>query len=193
MIGLVDQHHAIGIEPAALERFRPDIAAACRTAFAARATDAKFVRPGKDEFAAVPSESVDYAVMEKCPGVLDIRMEELAAGWNDLGAWDAVWKVLPKDAKMEDRLRECRTAGRPIELKVFDIDIMTPEGTQAAFRKIVDAKVHAIASPFAIKDPRFVINAQNCVHCKTCDIKDPSQNIRWVVPEGGGGPNYPNM
>lgn len=42
-------------------------------------------------------------------------------------------------------------------------------------------------------DPQFVINAQNCVHCKTCDIKDPSQNIEWTVPEGGGGPNYPNM
>ncbi|HZT46611.1 MAG TPA: electron transfer flavoprotein-ubiquinone oxidoreductase [Hyphomicrobiaceae bacterium] len=41
--------------------------------------------------------------------------------------------------------------------------------------------------------PRFVINAQNCVHCKTCDIKDPNQNINWVVPEGGGGPNYPGM
>jgi electron-transferring-flavoprotein dehydrogenase len=41
--------------------------------------------------------------------------------------------------------------------------------------------------------PRFVINAQNCVHCKTCDIKDPNQNIIWVPPEGGGGPNYPNM
>ncbi|PRD39698.1 UNVERIFIED_CONTAM: etfD [Trichonephila clavipes] len=40
---------------------------------------------------------------------------------------------------------------------------------------------------------RFQINAQNCVHCKTCDIKDPAQNINWVVPEGGGGPNYPNM
>jgi electron-transferring-flavoprotein dehydrogenase len=42
-------------------------------------------------------------------------------------------------------------------------------------------------------DKRFQINAQNCVHCKTCDIKDPQQNITWVVPEGGGGPNYPNM
>ncbi|HYE49939.1 MAG TPA: electron transfer flavoprotein-ubiquinone oxidoreductase [Azospirillaceae bacterium] len=42
-------------------------------------------------------------------------------------------------------------------------------------------------------NPRFVINAQNCVHCKTCDIKDPTQNIVWTVPEGGGGPNYPNM
>lgn len=42
-------------------------------------------------------------------------------------------------------------------------------------------------------DHRFQINAQNCIHCKTCDIKDPTQNITWVVPEGGGGPNYPNM
>ena len=42
-------------------------------------------------------------------------------------------------------------------------------------------------------NPKFVINAQNCVHCKTCDIKDPNQNITWVPPEGGGGPNYPNM
>ena len=42
-------------------------------------------------------------------------------------------------------------------------------------------------------EPRLQINAQNCVHCKTCDIKDPTQNIVWVTPEGGGGPNYPNM
>jgi electron-transferring-flavoprotein dehydrogenase len=42
-------------------------------------------------------------------------------------------------------------------------------------------------------NPRLQINAQNCVHCKTCDIKDPTQNINWVTPEGGGGPNYPNM
>jgi electron-transferring-flavoprotein dehydrogenase len=42
-------------------------------------------------------------------------------------------------------------------------------------------------------NPRFQINAQNCVHCKTCDIKDPAENITWVTPEGGGGPNYPNM
>jgi mannose-1-phosphate guanylyltransferase / mannose-6-phosphate isomerase len=84
---------------AALQRFRPDIASACGASWAARAVDALFVRPGKAEFAAVPSESVDYAVMEKCPGTdIDIRMVELAAGWNDLGAWEAVWQVLPKDA-----------------------------------------------------------------------------------------------
>jgi electron-transferring-flavoprotein dehydrogenase len=49
------------------------------------------------------------------------------------------------------------------------------------------------ADPEARTGPRFVINAQNCVHCKTCDIKDPAQNINWVTPEGGGGPNYPGM
>ena len=42
-------------------------------------------------------------------------------------------------------------------------------------------------------DLKYVINAQNCVHCKTCDIKDPNRNITWVPPEGAGGPNYPNM
>lgn len=83
---------------AALERFRPDIASACRAAWAAKSADASFVRPGKAEFAAVPSESVDYAVIEKCTGAgLPLRMVELSAGWNDLGAWEAVWQVLPKD------------------------------------------------------------------------------------------------
>ena len=42
-------------------------------------------------------------------------------------------------------------------------------------------------------EPELQINSQNCIHCKTCDIKDPSQNITWVTPEGGGGPSYPNM
>jgi mannose-1-phosphate guanylyltransferase / mannose-6-phosphate isomerase len=85
---------------AALERFRPDIAAACRAAWAPRSVDAAFVRPGKAEFAAVPAESVDYAVMERCPGSgIDIRMVGLDAGWNDLGAWEAVWQVADKDAQ----------------------------------------------------------------------------------------------
>ncbi len=84
----------------ALQSFRPDIAQATRAAWAVRATDARFVRPGKAEFEAVPSESVDYAVMERCPGSdFDIRMVPLAAGWNDLGAWDAVWQVNGKDAQ----------------------------------------------------------------------------------------------
>ena len=85
---------------AALEQFRPDIAAACRAAWAVRATDAHFVRPGRAEFEAVPAESVDYAVMERCPGsAFDIRMVALEAGWNDLGAWEAVWQVAERDAQ----------------------------------------------------------------------------------------------
>ncbi len=84
---------------AALERFRPDIASATRAAWAVRREDGPFIRPGRDEFALVPSESVDYAVMEKAPGTdLTVRMVPLAAGWSDLGAWDAVWQSLPKDA-----------------------------------------------------------------------------------------------
>lgn len=84
----------------AIERFRPDIAAATRAAWAHRRSDAAFVRPSKAEFAAIPSESIDYAVMERCPGSgFPICMAPLDAGWSDLGAWDAVWSVLPKDSE----------------------------------------------------------------------------------------------
>jgi len=55
------------------------------------------------------------------------------------------------------------------------------------------AGVYEVLRDDSGNNPRFQINAQNCVHCKTCDIKDPAQNINWTVPEGGGGPNYPNM
>ena len=55
------------------------------------------------------------------------------------------------------------------------------------------AGVYEIVTDEGGANPRLQINAQNCVHCKTCDIKDPTQNINWVSPEGGGGPNYPNM
>ncbi len=83
----------------ALERFRPDMATACRAAWAARSVDAAFVRPGQAEFAAIPAESIDCAVMENCPGSEQaIEMVALDAGWSDLGAWDAVWDALPKDA-----------------------------------------------------------------------------------------------
>lgn len=82
----------------ALERFRPDILEATRIAWSKRTVDTHFVRPGKAEFAAIPSESVDYAAMERCPGSqFPIKMVPLDAGWDDLGAWDAVWKVLSKD------------------------------------------------------------------------------------------------
>jgi len=82
----------------ALKQFRPDILQATQAAWDKRSSDNKFVRPGKVEFTAIPSESVDYAAMEHCPGSsFPIKMVPLDAGWNDLGAWDAVWNVLPKD------------------------------------------------------------------------------------------------
>lgn len=86
----------------ALEQFRSDILQATRLSWAKRNTDANpatpFIRPGKAEFAAIPAESVDYSVMEHCPGSrFAIKMVPLDAGWSDLGAWDAVWNVLPKD------------------------------------------------------------------------------------------------
>jgi mannose-1-phosphate guanylyltransferase / mannose-6-phosphate isomerase len=82
----------------ALKKFRPDIEASARAAWTARAGDAFFVRPGAAEFAKVPAESVDYAVMERCPGsAFDIRMVSLNAGWSDLGAWNSVWQHATKD------------------------------------------------------------------------------------------------
>jgi mannose-1-phosphate guanylyltransferase/mannose-6-phosphate isomerase len=86
---------------AAIERCRADIAAATRAAWQARSLDAAFVRPGREAFAAIPPESIDYAVMEPVaaePGDFSLRMVPLAAGWNDLGAWEAVWQVSEKDA-----------------------------------------------------------------------------------------------
>ena len=87
---------------AALREFRPDIFEACEKAWQNKSEDSadsvRFVRPGKEEFKAIPSESIDYAVIEKCPGSrFPIKMVELDAGWNDLGAWDAVWQVGKQD------------------------------------------------------------------------------------------------
>jgi len=83
----------------ALARFRGDIASAVGLAWTGRSVDGKFVRPDRSAFEAVPSESVDYAVMEHCAGSgIALRMVELDAGWNDLGAWDAVWQTAARDA-----------------------------------------------------------------------------------------------
>jgi mannose-1-phosphate guanylyltransferase/mannose-6-phosphate isomerase len=86
----------------ALQQFRPDILHSTTAAWEKRSTDANtasaFLRPGKAEFLAIPAESIDYSVMESCPSSeYPIKMIPLDAGWSDLGAWDAVWSVLPKD------------------------------------------------------------------------------------------------
>ena len=85
---------------------------------------------------------------------------------------------------------------QPSHLKLIDtsvpIQINLPKYAEPA-QRFCPAGVYEVLRDDDGSNPRFQINAQNCVHCKTCDIKDPSKNIVWTVPEGGGGPNYPNM
>ena len=124
-------------------------------------------------------------------------------------------QLLPASQAPRDRLSAARTArsrfdrlssvfisntnheeDQPPHLRLRD-----PEKAIAVNYRLYDlpeqrycpAGVYEIVTEAATGEPRLQINAQNCVHCKTCDIKDPEQNIDWVVPEGGGGPNYPNM
>ena len=85
---------------------------------------------------------------------------------------------------------------QPVHLRLKDPSVAVEHNLRlydAPEQRYCPAGVYEIIRNDDGSNPRLQINAQNCVHCKTCDIKDPTQNINWVTPEGGGGPNYPNM
>ncbi|WP_026606230.1 electron transfer flavoprotein-ubiquinone oxidoreductase [Methylocapsa acidiphila] len=134
----------------------------------------------------------------------------LRHGGPDYASLKPLWKVKPieypkPDGKLTfDRLSSVFISNtnheedQPVHLHLKDpsipIEKNLPEYGEPARLYCPAAVYEVVYGDDATKtDPRFVINAQNCVHCKTCDIKDPAQNIDWVPPEGGGGPNYPNM
>ena len=85
---------------------------------------------------------------------------------------------------------------QPVHLKLIDSDLpinYTLEKYDEPAQRYCPVGVYEVQYDQDNKNPKFVINSQNCIHCKTCDIKEPAQNINWVTPEGGGGPNYTNM
>lgn len=150
-------------------------------------------------------------------GGLDMWVASLT-GWNPLGTWkhgksdalatEKASKHKPIDYPKPDgvisfdRLTNLsfsatnHSEDQPCHLQLKDpsipIAVNLPEFAEPA-QRYCPAGVYEVLRDDDGSNPRFQINAQNCVHCKTCDIKDPSQNINWVTPQGGEGPNYPNM
>ena len=88
------------------------------------------------------------------------------------------------------------TENQPVHLQLKDSELpisYTLNEYDEPSQRYCPVGVYEVHQDNENETPRFVINSQNCIHCKTCDIKEPSQNINWVTPEGGGGPKYANM
>jgi len=151
-------------------------------------------------------------------GGIDMTITNLFRGWSPFGTW----KHGKTDAASTETADKHKPIAYPKPDGVLSFDKLSSvfisntnhEEEQPAHLKLLDpsvpirvnlpkygepARLYCPAGVYEVlydeqgQNPRFQINAQNCVHCKTCDVKDPSQNIVWTTPEGGGGPNYPNM
>lgn len=144
----------------ALKKFRPDILRATEKAWSLNESDDKFVRPNHELFASIPAESIDYAVIDKCPGSeISIKMLPLNAGWNDLGAWNTVWSSGEADA----------------DGNVKNGDILLSEGTKNNY-------VHATSRLVA------VVGVSNLVIIETSDAllvldKNQSQQVKQIVKQ----------
>ncbi len=137
-------------------------------------------------FGTQPHGKPDHACLKPLSEVTPIVYQKL----TQKPAFDKLSSVFVSNTNHEE--------DQPVHLKLKDPSIPVEQNLPIygePARLYCPAGVYEVvyADDAAKTDPRFVINAQNCVHCKTCDIKDPAQNITWVPPEGGGGPNYPNM
>jgi len=125
----------------------------------------------------------DYATLRKASGSKPIRYPKP----DGVISFDRLTNVAYSAVNHEE--------DEPSHLKLKDpaipIAVNLPNWAEPA-QRYCPAGVYEVVEE-AGRGARFQINHQNCVHCKTCDIKDPSQNIEWVVPQGGEGPNYPNM
>ncbi len=137
-------------------------------------------------FGTQPHGKPDHACLKPLSEVTPIVYQKL----TQKPAFDKLSSVFVSNTNHEE--------DQPVHLRLKDPSIPIEQNLPIygePARLYCPAGVYEVvyADDAAKTDPRFVINAQNCVHCKTCDIKDPAQNITWVPPEGGGGPNYPNM
>jgi electron-transferring-flavoprotein dehydrogenase len=150
-------------------------------------------------------------------GGIDMWMRTLLRGWSPFGTWqhdkndaaslkpasdfEPISYPKPDGVLTFDKLTNLSFSGtnheedQPVHLRLTDPSIPIarnlPEYAEPA-QRYCPANVYEVVRDES-GNARFQINAQNCVHCKTCDIKDPAQNITWVCPEGGGGPNYAGM
>ncbi|MCP8689540.1 electron transfer flavoprotein-ubiquinone oxidoreductase [Marinobacterium sedimentorum] len=159
--------------------------------------------PAMHRFGTLLGGAFNYIDQNLCGGKLPVTLHDTRADYAQLTPAAQSQKIdYPKpDGKLSfDKLSSVFLSNtnheedQPSHLQLKDASI--PIGTNLPTwaepaQRFCPAGVYEVVEEAS--GPRFQINAQNCVHCKTCDIKDPSQNITWVTPEGGGGPTYPNM